>query len=142
MAPFFGEGMPVPAMEIDTEPYWEGCKRHKLMIQRCKRCGTYRHSPAPVCHECHSFDHEFVESAGIGEVYTYTIIHMPLHPATKDQVPYNAVVVQLLDCGGAKIMSNLVEARNEDIRIGSRVQVVWDDVSSDISLPRFRLVSQ
>ena len=138
MSAFFDEGMPVPAFEIDTAAFWDGCKQHTLMIQRCKRCGTYRHAPAPVCHECHSFEHEFVESQGIGEVYTYSIIQHPVHPATKAAVPYNTVVVQLLDCGGAKIVSNLIEANNDDIKIGMRVQVAWEDVTPEIALPRFR----
>jgi uncharacterized OB-fold protein len=125
-------------MEIDTAGYWEGCRAHELRIQRCTRCKTYRHTPAPVCYECHSFEHEYVTSNGVGEVYTYTIIHHAVIPLVAQLVPYNAVVVQLLDCGGAKIMSNLVDVPNDEITIGMRVEVTWDDVSPEISLPRFR----
>lgn len=138
MRSFFPEGMPVPEFEIDTAAFWNACKEHKLKIQRCRRCKAYRHPPSAVCHECHSFEHEYVTSRGIGEVYTFTIIHHATIPLVAGLVPYNAVLVQLLDCGGAKILSNVVDVANERIEIGMLVEVVWDDVSPTVSLPRFR----
>lgn len=142
MANYFPAAMPLPAVDHDNQGYWDGCKEHKLKIQRCKRCGTFRHAPSPVCFQCHSFEHEYVESQGLGEVYSFIIVHHPVHPATKDVVPYNAVVVQLRDCGNVKITSNILGVRNEDIKIGMPVKVTWEDVAPDVSLPRFVLLKQ
>src|SRR5437762_14068773 len=101
--PFFPEGMPLPAGDRDTQPFWDACKEHKLIIQRCSRCGAYRHVPMPVCWDCQSFDWEWEESKGLGEIYSYIIVHHPVHPATSAVVPYNATVVQLNDCGNGKV---------------------------------------
>ncbi len=137
MSTYFPEGMPIPAVEFDTKEFWDGCKQHKLLIQRCKRCGTFRHAPVPVCWNCYSFEHELVESQGVGEVFSYIIVHHPVHPATKDVVPYNAIVVQLKDCGQVKLTSNLLGIKNEEIKIGMPVKLTWEDVAPGISLPRF-----
>lgn len=138
MSSYFPNGMPIPRSEIETAEFWDGCRAHELRIQRCRRCKAYRHPPAPVCHECHSFEHEFVVSRGLGEVLTYTIVHHAVIPLVADMVPYNAVIVQLMDCGGAKIMSNLTDVPNEEIAIGMSVELEWDDVSEVVALPRFR----
>ena len=139
--PFFPMTLPLPDLEIDTAPFWEGCKQHRLLVQRCKRCGEYRHPPSPVCHQCHSFEHEYVESVGTGEVFTFTIVRHPVMPQLNDVVPYNVVVVRLLDCGGAKIISNVVGVPNDAIAIGMRVEVIWDNVCPDFALPRFQPVA-
>ncbi|KAA0241015.1 MAG: OB-fold domain-containing protein [Dehalococcoidia bacterium] len=135
---FFGPEMPLPAIGPDTRDFWEACREHRLVVQRCTGCQSFRFAPAPVCFECHSWDYENVESNGVGEVYTWTITHRAIHPAVAQAVPYNTVVVRLLDCGGAMITSNLVGVANEEIRPGMLVRVEWDEIDSDITLPRFR----
>jgi uncharacterized OB-fold protein len=138
VASFFGLEMPIPGMDTDTEVFWENCKKHKLTVQRCVQCGTYRFAPTPVCYVCQSPKHEWIESQGIGEVYTWTIVHHAVHPAVTKALPYNVTVVRLLDCGGAKLLTNLVGTRNEEIKPGMRVRVEWDEVTREITLPRFR----
>ncbi len=95
-------------------------------------------NPAPVCYACQSFECEWIESRGEGEVYTFTIVHHPVNAATEAVVPYNAAVIRLDDCGSVKLTSNIVECRNEDISIGMPVQIVWEDTTQEISLYRFR----
>ncbi|MBM2826402.1 MAG: hypothetical protein HW403_466 [Dehalococcoidia bacterium] len=138
MPNFFSDGMPLPAPDQDTAGFWEGCKRHTLLVQRCAKCGVFRMPPVPVCYDCHSSEYEWVESIGVGEVYTSVIVHHPPHPATRDRVPYNVVVVQLDDCGQVKLVSNLVDCANEDIQVGMKVQVAWEDTTPDVAQPRFR----
>ena len=137
MAPFFGPEMPIPAMEIDTKEFWENCKQHRLTVQRCVQCDAYRFAPTPVCYECQSPKYEWIESEGIGEVYAWTIAHHGVHPAVTEALPYNSTVVRLLDCGGAMLLTNLVGVENEDIEAGMKVRVEWDEITPDITLPRF-----
>lgn len=134
----FGPTMPVPAIDPDTQGFWDACKEHRLVVQQCKQCGSYRFAPAPVCYNCQSFDFDWIQSDGVGEVYTWTVTHRSLHPGTDAAVPYNTVVVELSDCGGAKITSNLLGVEPDAIKPGMKVIVEWDDVTPEISLPRFR----
>jgi len=133
----FGPGMPRPTIDADTEAFWSACREHRLVVQRCAECGAHRFAPAPVCHRCRSFATELDVSAGRGEVYTWTVVHQVMHPAVADVAPYNVAVVRLDDCGGAMLTTNIVSVDNDELFAGMRVEVRWDDVDDDLSLPRF-----
>jgi uncharacterized protein len=136
----FGPSMATPLADVDTQEFWDACKEHRLVVPQCSDCGYFRFAPMPLCYNCRSFSFRWVQAQGVGEIYTWTVVYRSVHPATEEAVPYNAVVVKLHDCGGAMITSNLLEVDNEDIRAGMKVSVVWDDVTQDCTLPRFRLI--
>lgn len=134
----FPPEMPVPVVEPLTQPFWSACRERRLVIQRCLDCGTFRHLPHALCGRCQSSACEWVESAGRGKVYTYTIVTHPVHPATASAVPYNVAIVQLDDCGGVLIPSNVLDCPPEDVHVGMAVELAWDRVSDEITFPRFR----
>jgi uncharacterized OB-fold protein len=136
--PYFPEGMPVPVIEPLTEPFWTAARDHRLVIQRCTACGTYRHLPHVLCGNCQSPEHEWVESSGRGSVYTYTIVGHPVHDATNHAVPYNVSIVELDDCGGVLVPSNVVDCAPAQLEVGMAVVVSWDDITDEITIPRFR----
>jgi uncharacterized OB-fold protein len=129
------------AMDPLTEPYWAGCKIGKLVLQRCADCGTFRHPPAPICSACRSMRAEWTERSGRGTVYTYTLIHHPVHPKLMEHVPYNVVLVTLEDAPGVRIVSNLVDVAPQDVRIGLSVEVIFEETASDTRVPRFRVTA-
>ena len=137
----FGPGMPLPAVDADTEAFWTACREHRLVVPRCASCGAHRFAPAPSCYRCHSFDVEYEESAGRGELYTWTVVHQVMHPAVEAAVPYNVAVVRLDDCGGAMFTTNIVGVANDELVAGMHVEVRWDDVTDEVSLPRFAPVA-
>ena len=51
-------------------------------------------------------------------------------------MPYNVTIVELEE--GPRLLTNLVEIDNDDIRPGLSVEVVWDDVTEEITLPKFK----
>jgi uncharacterized protein len=136
----FGPEMPEPVIDVDTEGFWSACNEGRLVVQRCTKCGEFRFPPAPICWACHSFDFAWVESEGIGEVYTWTEVHRSVHPAVAGVVPYVVVVVRLSDCGGAMVTSNLVGIRGEDVKPGMKVRVIWETVRDGVTVPRFSSV--
>ena len=127
---------PRPHLSRDTKGYWEAARNHQLVLQRCLGCKAFRHYPTPMCPECHSLEFEWVPSSGRGTVYTYAIVNQVLHPFWTDKVPYNVVLVELEE--GIRIVSNLVDCPNESIHIGMPVTVVFEPLSAEITLPRFR----
>lgn len=130
---------PRPKLERDTRGYWEALRSHRLVVQRCLECRTYRHHPRPMCPSCHSLAFEWAPVSGRGTVYSYAIVTQPLHPYWADRTPYSVVLVELEE--GIRIVSNLVGCPNESIRIGMPVTVVFEDVSDEISLPMFEPLS-
>ena len=127
---------PLPQANPQTEEFWEGCKRHELLIQRCTDCGTYRHYPRPMCPNCGSWNAAWVRVSGKGTVYSYLIAVQPFHPGFAAEAPYAAVIVELDE--GVRLVSNMMECTPEEIHIGMPVEVAFDDVTEEVTLPRFK----
>ncbi len=126
---------PLPYIHTETADYWEGAKRNELLIRRCRSCGQPHFYPRDFCPSCFSFDVEWVKTNGRGSLYSFTVCHRPA-PGFEDDVPYNLALIDLEE--GVRMMSAVVECPNEDLKIGMAVEVVFDDVSTDVSLPKFR----
>ncbi len=128
--------IPIPVPNADNAGFWDACRAGELRLQRCTGCGTFRHHPRPICPSCGSLDYEWARASGRGTVHTFTIVHRPTLPAFEDDIPYNVVAVRLDE--GVFMVSNLVDCPNDQIAIGMPVEVVFERVSDEVTLPRFR----
>lgn len=131
---FFEKPLPVPTE--DSGPYWEGCKRRELRMQRCLACGHVRFPPSVVCPRCTSLEAEWAKLSGRATVHTFVIVHQSYHPAFNSEVPFNVAIVRLEE--GPFLHTNVVGCANEELRIGMPVEVVFEDASDEIALPKFR----
>lgn len=129
--------MPVPEADELTAEFWEGCSGRELRIQKCASCGTHRHIPKRICSRCRSFDYTWEVSGGDGRIFSYIVVHHSVHPATESVVPYNVSVIELEDCGGVLVTSNVVDCANDDLYVGMPVRLVWEPVDQELSLYRF-----
>ena len=133
---FFPDGMPQPLADATTLGWWEAAAEHRLVVQACSSCGATRLPPAPVCAECRSDEAGWLDVSGKGTVYTYTTVHRPI--AAGQELPFVIAVIALEDAGGVRIISNLVEIEPGEVEVGLPVEVVWEDMSADLAVPRFR----
>lgn len=133
---YFPDGMPPPLVDGITLPWWQAAARHELVVQRCAACEQLRHPPAPVCPACRADESDWHALSGRGEVYTYTIVHRPI--AAGQHLPFLIAVIALEGAGGIRMISNLVDVDPNDVRIGMPVEVVWEDMSDELAVPRFR----
>ena len=131
---------PLPRPNEETQPFWDGLKKHELTLPHCKKCDTYHLYPRPFCPFCFSWDIDWRKTSGKGKLYTYAIQHRAQHPAFKEEAPYITAIVQLDE--GPRMMTNLVDVEPDPakIRCDSPVEIVYDDVTENITLPKFRLV--
>ncbi len=136
MTRWFPDGMPQPMADSEAVAWWEAAAEHRLVVQRCTSCEHTRLPPAPVCPECRSSDSDWKEVSGRGEVYTYTIVHRPI--AAGQELPYVIAVITLEGAGGVRLISNLVDVNPDELEIGFPVELVWEDMSPDLAIPRFR----
>lgn len=126
---------PLPKPDRDSEYYWAAASRHELVIQQCDACGEYRFYPRMVCPSCMSTDFQWRQSSGRGVVYSFTVIHRPPTPAFKDEVPYVLALIDLSE--GVRMMTNVIGCDPATVKIGMPVKVTFEDVSQDLSLPKF-----
>lgn len=134
---YLPKGTPLPQANPDDQPYWDFIGKRELRIQRCAACGRFRHPPMPFCAKCGSGETQWAAVPGSGSVFTYTIAHYATHPALKDAVPYNIAVVHLDSADDVRIVSNVIDAKPEEMKVGLRVKLVWDDNGEGLPLPRF-----
>ncbi len=132
---WFPDAMPLPSASAETMPWWQAAREHQLVAQVCSSCAALRHPPGPICPECSSTKFGWRVLTGRGTVYTFTVVHQQFVPA---DVPYVVIAVEFPE--GVRMVSNLVDADPADVRIGMPVEVVWEDMSSDLAVPRFRRV--
>jgi uncharacterized protein len=125
----------LPPIDSTTLPFWDGTKRHELMVYHCLNCGK-SYWPAIHCAACDKPRMEWVKASGQGEVFSFTIIHQA-PPNWSVDVPYNVVWIKLKE---GPILISRMECQNQDIYIGAPVQVVFEDVTEDVTLTRFRPV--
>ena len=133
---------PLPQPDPITQPFWDSVKAHALRIQRCGTCGRYVFYPRALCPACFGGTLEWSPVSGRGVVHAFTIVHRHPSPAFQPDIPYVVALVELEE--GVRMMSNLVGVPSDParIRIGMPVEVVYDDVTPEITLPKFRPVSR
>jgi uncharacterized OB-fold protein len=127
---------PLPAMEGFAKEFYGWCKQNQLRFQRCTDCGTWRHVPREMCAACGSWHWEWAQSSGRGTVFTWTVVARALHPAFQNDTPYAPVVIEMEE--GVRLLSQVVDCTPDRLRIGMPVEVVFDAVTPEITLPKFR----
>jgi uncharacterized OB-fold protein len=128
------EGIPVPRPGLHSQPYWEGCRANRLLYQRCTECSACGLGVFSVCARCLSTAPVWNESAGLGSLYSWTVVWRPPNPSFA--VPYAPAVVRLDE--GFWMMSAIIGCEPEALHDGLRVGVEFHPASPDITLPYFR----
>ncbi len=131
---------PLPIINEETKPYWEYCKKHKLRMQKCTQCGHIRFPISNICPECHSLESQWVQLSGKGSIYSFTVYRVAYHPAFKDDIPYVLAIIQLAE--EPRMESNIIGCQPEEVRIDMPVEVSFEDVTDQVSLPKFRPARQ
>lgn len=129
---------PLPTITDANRPYWAGLKQRRVLFQACRSCAEKRVYAFRFCPHCASEESEWVEVSGKGEIWAVGAFHQVYFEGFRDEVPYNVVAVQL--DGGPKIYSNVVGSPKEAIAIGKRVEPVFEDVTPEVTLLKFRIV--
>lgn len=127
---------PLPEPDEFSGPYWQGALEGKLLIQKCSNCGAYQNFPRGICPGCLTGALEWVAASGRGIVYSYTNVYRAPTPEFAGDGPYTVALIELAE--GTRMMSNLVECPPEKVEIGMPVEVVFDRVTPEMALPKFR----
>ncbi len=133
--------------DLDDEnarPFWDGCARGELLVQRCDDCATLVHPPRPMCPHCRSLRRGWMVTSGRATIWSFVVAHPPLLPTYAELAPYPVIVVALDEDPTIRMVSNLVAAEGAAINsvdpatitIGEPVHVVFETID-DVTLPRW-----
>ena len=125
-----------PRRTLETAEFWDGCASERLLLPRCDVCHEHIWYPRLVCPFCGSQSVSYVESGGMGTIYSFTVVRRG-SGAYRDVVPYVLAMVELDE--GPIMMTNVVGADPETIAVGMSVRVVFERAGDDgaDAIPRF-----
>lgn len=128
----------LPQPDAQTQGWWDAVKRHELVVQECVKCKAVQHPPQSICPECGSEEHGWRTVSGRGTLYSYVIVHRATLPAWREAVPYNVAMVELEDEPDIRFYGNVVDVDNSDLKVGLPLVAVFDDVTPDDTILRWR----
>jgi uncharacterized OB-fold protein len=115
---------PAPDPTNFSQPFWDAAKEKKLVLQYCLDSGKYQFYPRPVSQVTGKRNLEWREVSGKGEVFSYTVTRRP-PPVFKGAEPYVLGSIELDE--GVRMMSPIVGCAPEDVKVGMRVRVAWEE---------------
>ena len=132
---------PLPMITPENERYWQGCKAHELWLRYCNRCQKPYFYPRDVCPLCGGRDVTWRRMSGRGTIHTFAIAQRAPSPAFRDDVPFIIAIVELEE--GPRMMTNIVGVAPDPaaVRVGMPVEVVFEDITETIALPKFKPVA-
>ena len=123
-----------PTADLESAPWWDGLRRHRVVLQRCEACGRPRFPPMPSCPWCASRRVVTFEATGRGAIYSFATAHQPVSPGYSGPVPYTVATVELED--GPRVLGRVDPP--EGARIGAAVAPAFVDHAGWTEL-RFRV---
>ena len=127
---------PLPSPDGDTLAFWAGMRDGRLLLQHCRDCGAVHYYQQQLCRHCGGVDLVHAAASGRGTVHSFSVVHRAPGPAFKDDLPYAVLPVELAE--GPRMISTYTGGPVEDVSFDMAVELVFEPVSGEITLPRFR----
>lgn len=138
----------IPLIDEDSQPFFEGCRRGELRVQRCAETGRLIFPPRPMSPWAPHTPPTWTTVSGRGRIWSFAVPHAPLLPPFHERAPYVVVAVALEEDPTVRLIGNLlaregdpIEAiRPEAVRIGAPVRAIFEAIEGGITLPRWVLL--
>lgn len=122
-----------PEPNPETVFFWEQAALKKFFVKTCNDCSQAHWYPRARCPFCESANTEWRESAGLGKIYSFSLVS----PA---KAPYVIAFVSLDE--GPTLLTNIIAPDHADIAIGHLVRVAFAPAGQNMSIPVFTLVTE
>jgi uncharacterized protein len=129
---------PLPKIDPVTRGFWDLTRQGKLSVQRCDDCGHTHYPGGPVCPACLSSRQSWMPVSGRGTLLSWVRFHRAYWDSFRDDLPYIVCLVGLEE--GPMMISNLHGPADQSPTIGTAVEAVFEQVTDEVTLPKFRLV--
>jgi uncharacterized OB-fold protein len=154
---YLGMALTIDDLDHENLTYFRHCAAHDFHLQKCDDCGLLRYPPTTGCPWCAGSSATWTPVEGKGEVHSYAEVHHAIQPAFKAKTPYLLLVVDLDTQKGQpsgdealRVVANLATEDGElapaelvrTVGIGTRVRMVFSDVTDGLSLPQWTIDRQ
>ena len=151
---YMGMALSIDDLDGENIAYFKHCAAHDFHLQKCDDCKLLRYPPTTACPWCSSPNATWTKVEGKGEVHSYNEVHHAIQPSFKAKTPYMLLLVDLDTQKGQptsdealRVAANLTLPSGElatpemvrSVGIGSRVRMVFADVSDGLSLPQWTI---
>ncbi|MHB8695760.1 MAG: Zn-ribbon domain-containing OB-fold protein [Solirubrobacteraceae bacterium] len=135
---------PAPIPDEASAPFFAGAAEGKLMLLRCRACGTFQSPTAPYlgqpvrprCLECFAADLDWAPAGGRATLYSFALVHQRYDEAFAADLPYNIAVVETEE--GVRLTTQIVDCPGEELRIGMALEVTFEQRGDAVWIPTFR----
>jgi uncharacterized protein len=131
---------PLPSITPENKPFWDYMKKHEFRVQKCSSCGKLFYPPSAACLHCLSPKSEWVKLSGKAKVYSFVIIRRAGMPAFAKEIPYVVAIIETEE--GIRYSTNIIGCKAEEVYIDMPVEVVYEDVNAEFTLPKFKPVKK
>ena len=131
---------PIPDPDPTNQVFFDGANEGRLMLPRCTTCNRVHFYPRIICPYCHSSQLEWFEASGTGFIHTYAVQHRAFG-GWADEAPFVTAYIDLAEGDRMfTVLRGVDPEKPEEIEIGARVQVEFEQASDDIAIPFWRVV--
>lgn len=139
-----GDGWALPVLDAHTRDFFTA---GVLVLQQCRGCRHVQHPPEDVCEACQGFDLGRFESTGHGRVESVAVVTQAVHPLLADRVPYAIALLSVDDAPGILVSGNVVGRNPDEVRIGDRVRVTFEEVEDprtgdELRIPQWEVIER
>ena len=111
--------LPSPIINPENQAFWQAAQQGKLVLKVCNSCKEVHYYPRTICPHCGGNDTAWVDSEGVGEIYSYTVMRRGV------EIPFAMAYVLLKE--GISLLTHLSNCDFDAIRIGQKVRVVFQE---------------
>jgi acetyl-CoA acetyltransferase/uncharacterized OB-fold protein len=116
---------PVPEISPWNKPFWTGGEVGELRLPCCS-CGVIGHPSQVACRSCGLVLEAWTTVPGAATVIGVTVNHQ-MFMFKFQPPPYVVAVVALDGAPGVRLTTNLVDVDPDDVRVGMRVSVTFEE---------------
>ena len=126
----------LPALNVETQAFWQGGRDSQLLIHYCEKCARYFHPPSPACPACLEDRVAPKPVSGSGRILSFTINHQKWRPDL--ELPYVVAIVELDEQPGLQFVTNIINCDPASVAIGKAVSVTFMQ-QEDVWIPLFEI---
>ena len=133
---------PSPVPDKLSKPFWDACNEQRLIVQTCTACNRMQYPPENTCASCGSDRNlEWREVSGRGKIHGYCVMYDSRLRLLQPNQPFNIAVIELEDDPAIKFFSHLPGTPPDEVPVGARVQVEFEQSATGQLVPEWRVVS-